>query len=120
MASKKKVPKLNSTKVENILTDLAQGEENELETKRRRNRLHMRMARLADRAVDTLEEILNEGGGREKLEAAKIILRSQGMDVAPETQNDSTLTVVLPSGVTVSTDKPKTLEVKNEIQDSEN
>lgn len=104
-------------KKEDLLTDVVEdiGSSREVEHKARKARIYMRLARLADKAVDELERTLAEGGGRERLEAAKIILKSQGVDVAPQDSNDTTLTVVLPSGVQVSSStKPTVLEVKNE------
>jgi hypothetical protein len=113
----KKLTKKQTDLIQDIVDD---GEDKDLESKKRKHRLYMRMSRLADKAIDELERTLAEGGGRERLEAAKIILKSQGIDIAPEAQNDSTLTVVLPSGVQVSTTKPRTLEVTSEVQDEEN
>jgi len=110
--------KLTNETIEKVLEEL--GDKNPEETKRIKHRLVMRMSRLGDMAIDVLERAMKNGAHREAIQAANLILRSQGVIEAPEAANDSTLTVVLPSGVQVSSSKPNTLEVKSEIQDDTN
>ncbi len=71
------------------------------------------IARLTAKAVKAIEELLDTGSGRDKLEAAKIVLKSVGLHEEEKTQADTTLIVNLPNLGT----EPKTYEVSNAADD---
>jgi transposase len=65
------------------------------------------LGKLTPKALKAIEETLDTGSGRDKLEAAKIVLKSVGLHEEEKTQADTTLIVNLPN----LGPEPKTFEV---------
>jgi hypothetical protein len=66
------------------------------------------LARLTTKAIKAVERALDEGSARDSLQAATIVLKAVGLHEEKEQQNDTSITVVLPSGL----EAPITYEVK--------
>jgi hypothetical protein len=66
------------------------------------------LARLTTKAVKAIEQALDSGNSRDALQAATIVLKSVGLHEEKEAQQDTSITVVLPSGI----ESPITYEVK--------
>lgn len=66
------------------------------------------LARLTTKAIKAVEKALDEGSARDALQAATIVLKSVGLHEEKEAQQDTSITVVLPSGI----ETPITYEVK--------
>lgn len=71
------------------------------------------LARLSTKAVAAIERALDEGGTRDALQAATIVLKSVGLHEETEKQQDATITVVLPGGA-----EPVTYEVQSEKEEA--
>jgi len=67
------------------------------------------LARLTTKAIKAVERALDEGSARDALQAASIVLKSVGLHEEKEQQSDTSITVVLPSGL-----EPVTYEIKGE------
>ena len=66
------------------------------------------LARLTTKAIKAVERALDEGSARDSLQAATIVLKAVGLHEEKEQQNDTSITVILPSGL----ETPITYEVK--------
>lgn len=69
----------------------------------------LQLARLTTKAIKAVERALDEGSARDALQAASIVLKSVGLHEEKEAQSDTSITVVLPSGL-----EPVTYEIKGE------
>jgi len=57
------------------------------------------LARLTSKAVKAIEDTLDTGSGRDKLQAATIVLKSVGLHEEQATQQDQTIQIVMPNGI---------------------
>ncbi len=74
-----------------------------------------RLAKLSEKAVKVVEKAMDSaldgtGSMREGLAAAQVALKATGLHEERETQQDSTINIIMPAG----TEQPVTFEVKNE------
>lgn len=66
------------------------------------------LARLSTKAVKAIEKALDDGGHREALQAASIVLKAVGLSEDEKQQQDTQITVVMPGA-----EAPVTFEVQN-------
>lgn len=69
-----------------------------------------KFSQLVGLAADVIEDVLKTGSGRDKLNAAVIVLKINGLAEEQEKAQDTQLTIVLPGAAV----PPKTYEIKNE------
>lgn len=67
------------------------------------------LGKLVTKAIKAVERALDEGSARDSLQAATIVLKSVGLHEEKEAQQDTSITVVLPSGL-----EPVTYEIKGD------
>lgn len=67
------------------------------------------LSKLTPKAIKAIENALDTGSSRDALQAATIVLKSVGLHEEREAQQDTSITVVLPSGL-----EPVTYEIKGE------
>lgn len=68
------------------------------------------LARLTTKAVKAIEEVLDTGAGRDKLQAASIVLKAVGLHENEEKQNDGNITIIMPGG---TQNTQEVIEVEN-------
>lgn len=68
------------------------------------------LARLTTKAVKAIEEVLDTGAGRDKLQAASIVLKAVGLSENEEKQNDGNITIIMPGG---TQNTQEVIEVEN-------
>jgi hypothetical protein len=69
----------------------------------------LQLGKLVTKAIKAVERALDEGSARDSLQAATIVLKSVGLHEEKEQQSDTSITVVLPSGL-----EPVTYEIKGD------
>lgn len=67
------------------------------------------LARLSTKAVKAIEETLDNGAYRERIQAATIVLKAVGLHEEERQQQDTSITVVMPGA-----EHPTVIEVPNE------
>lgn len=71
-----------------------------------------RFSQLVGMAADVIEDVLKTGSGRDRLNAAVIVLKINGLAEEQEKTQDQTLNIIMPGAA-----RPTTIEVKQEKQD---